>query len=806
MKRLGLILFGWLASSSFALAATSGMNPDAADSGHGVIISTLGARAVPGMTGNIVDVAALSRFSDPMAEPHEPQADQGARPDRTRASLRVAPAGGNGIIHTGLLNRAIAPTGLGTSFDIVTGAFNDAGSHLPGWDFNFSIGVNLESTDLLVLGFNALADGQTGYAVDAGGHVALLNDGDVVGPDTQFSWSEAVPADLAWLAGTDGVLGVKFGCNGRLPNPVAGGICYGYIRIATTNTSGFPARIVEAAFDGDGQPITVVAITPANPPAASISPASLSLSVAANGVRSTAFTIANAAGSHPLMFAIAAQGEAAALQPSPGNLAKFGTASPSEALPTLSLPNASTPSSVVKSDTRGFAMGPWMSPIGTPYLHDDASYEYTIGLRDETETGFAAVWLNRFSLFEAQTINSVSILWPRQTEWGSLVGLQANIVAYYDADGDGNPNNAVRLGGDNLVTIDRLDTLETYATHFTVPGAGDVYIGFVDHWAMDGYHPALTAVAVDSDSLAGKSYFSGSNPFTGVHGGLDITNLANNEMTATITAGFQGFFSGNFMIRATGASGSCTGPALPWLTVATSNDAVVGGAGIDVVVKADPAAADLVPGSYTAELCVTTNDPANRVIAVPINLDVTAPLLVHACSHVGDGLFCDGFDAGGVLDDIVLSGLVNAEFPRTFDGMNFNFALGEWSTGVFHGDDFNPYWHFQQPFLMFHWRTEMLPGTNAGVALTPLGPYVVLRSGDTIGPDSTFSAVGDGTYGETMHFLSGVDGYLGFKFYNEETNQTNYGYMHLITTWPTGYPATLVDYGYNRAGGPITIP
>lgn len=36
--------------------------------------------------------------------------------------------------------------------------------------------------------------------------------------------------------------------------------------------------------------------------------------------------------------------------------------------------------------------------------------------------------------------------------------------------------------------------------------------------------------------------------------------------------------------------------------------------------------------------------------------------------------------------------------------------------------------------------------------------------------------------------------------------QINYGYLHLRTTWPTGYPATVTSYGYNRAGAPVTIP
>jgi hypothetical protein len=34
----------------------------------------------------------------------------------------------------------------------------------------------------------------------------------------------------------------------------------------------------------------------------------------------------------------------------------------------------------------------------------------------------------------------------------------------------------------------------------------------------------------------------------------------------------------------------------------------------------------------------------------------------------------------------------------------------------------------------------------------------------------------------------------------------NYGYIHLTTTSPDGFPAHAVEYAYNRVGDPITIP
>ena len=90
-----------------------------------------------------------------------------------------------------------------------------------------------------------------------------------------------------------------------------------------------------------------------------------------------------------------------------------------------------------------------------------------------------------------------------------------------------------------------------------------------------------------------------------------------------------------------------------------------------------------------------------------------------------------------------------------------------------------------------------------GVVVTEGGfDFAVLHSGDTIGPDSFLSAASismDNWFGTT-------DGYIGIAFYNESTSAVNYGYIHMTTTSPEGFPAQVLDYGYNRVGDPITIP
>lgn len=367
-----------------------------------------------------------------------------------------------------------------------------------------------------------------------------------------------------------------------------------------------------------------------DPPSATVTPTSLSMTVDAHATATATFNIANAANSDPLTYSIAAHATEAAPQRftlglskrAPKRFAIAGRAT----LSVLPWPNP----------TRHAA--PWIPAGSLVFQLDDGSYEGRVGFGSvDNNTESAAVWINRFTVAGATTIDSISILWPVQPQpTDTVVGLQPNLVAYYDADGDGDPGNAVRLGTDTLVTIAGLDAFETYPTNFEVPGAGDVYIGFVDQWAADGtFSPLLRPAAIDRTASQGRSYLSaGSTQPT------DVDTLANNDTTGTVDSLGS---PGNWLIRATGSgSGPCSGPVVSWLTTAPASGTVAGGANVNVTVTADPSAAALAPGSYTADLCLTTNDPAHALIAVAVALTVTG----GPCS-ADDEIFCDGFDGSG---------------------------------------------------------------------------------------------------------------------------------------------------------------
>jgi len=570
--------------------------------------------------------------------------NQGDNASPATATLTVIPAGGNGIINSGPLNHDIAATTAGTSLNIVTSALDDSGPITGDWDFNFW----LSSNNLTAWKIGPPNEGQ--YAVDGSGKVLLMHENDVVGPSTTFSsgGSGSVSFSADWLAGADGFIGVKFNCNGRLTYPVPGNVCYGYVHVRSTGATGFPATIVETSFDGDGNPITIVGGTPANPPAATVTPTSLSFNVMANATQTQTLNIANAAGSDPLTYSIEARGTSAVLKPHVSSRSAVPASKPGakispNAEPKLAELRARTPG-LVTSGRHGGNASPWMPQGSIVFQIDDGSYEDSIGWGNaQAGTENSAIWVNRFTATGALTIDSVSIEWPTESA-GSVVGKQINIVAYYDADGDGDPSNAVRLGTDNMQTIASLDTFETYTTNFSVPGAGDVYIGFFNTYANGTSTPLLHPAAIDMGTPAGMSYISASSS------GDSSLDIGANDVIGTIGELSGGELDGNWMIRATGTGGGtggpCTGPVVSWLTATPASGSVNGGANTNVSVKADPAAGSLAPGSYTAELCITTNDPTQALISVPVSLTVTAPPFVP-CSGGSDEIFCDGFDGAG---------------------------------------------------------------------------------------------------------------------------------------------------------------
>ncbi|MDN5924793.1 MAG: hypothetical protein L0H70_07325, partial [Xanthomonadales bacterium] len=442
-------------------------------------------------------------------------------------------------------------------------------------------------------------------------------------------------------------------------------------------------------------------------------------------------------------------------------------------------------------------------PLGSlSFAHDDGSAETSIVWSDQAQTiEYAAIYLNRFTPpagTGAFTINTVSVEWPNQGTASSntLVGQQARIVAYYDADGDGDPSNATYLG-QSSVTIASEDAFETYNVSFDVAGAGDIYVGFEDAWAEAGYTPLLAPGGLDTTSSAGDSFLYGMND----NNAPDLQNLANNTFGKTIdTAGF----AGNWLIRATGTtlggpSATCANPtSVPWLSVSPVSGSVTAAGSIAVTVGFD--ATGMVVGNYTALLCIATNDPNQASIEVPVSMDVTACAAAPA-----DRLFADGFELassgcdGGNAN--LVTGTINQAVTNTINGSAFNFVTGTYvaDNGGTTDDDIN-LWSSGGTLEIFWPDTNH---TSIGCQADANGHCKVLQSGATVGtPGQTFAGVTD----ELTLWLAGVDGYLGVAFWNESTSELDYGYIHMTTTASSGFPAQWLEYGYDASGAPVTIP
>lgn len=219
-------------------------------------------------------------------------------------------------------------------------------------------------------------------------------------------------------------------------------------------------------------------------------------------------------------------------------------------------------------------------------------------------------------------------------------------------------------------------------------------------------------------------------------------------------------------------TGCTAGDILPWASVDTGSGTIAAGGNASVTVTFD--STGLAVGTYSGLLCVNSNDPVNPQVEVPVELTVAPP-------------------AGGLV-------CFSQSHPvaQTFDGTYVRWEDNTFSdTGSITGSNFNPYGATQ---LSFFWPNSATG--NAGVAsATTGGTWLVLNPGDTVGPASTFNTA---TTGAT-NWRAGADGYLGFRFACS-TASACYGYAHMTTVAPNGYPAVIGDYCFDSTGAAITIP
>jgi hypothetical protein len=272
--------------------------------------------------------------------------------------------------------------------------------------------------------------------------------------------------------------------------------------------------------------------------------------------------------------------------------------------------------------------------------------------------------------------------------------------------------------------------------------------------------------------------------------------IADPEDAANVGAGFPDFHIimivdyGDVTPPGTG----CGSPSnVAWLS-ATPKTGTINGIGTkNVTVKAN--AASLTAGTYGGLMCVNTNDAAHPQFEIPVTFTVTPNI-------ANDTIFKDGFDGAPPVDPDVVTGTINLPVTADGDGSTLDFVTGFYGTyDANRVDDVNLY-DYGDGTLTVYWYGDASALSVGGVVDGGGAEFAVLHSGDVIGPSSTILA----TSKKLANWTTGADGYLGVAFENETTGALNYGYIHLTTTSPLGFPAQVLEYAYNKAGNAITIP
>jgi subtilisin family serine protease len=232
------------------------------------------------------------------------------------------------------------------------------------------------------------------------------------------------------------------------------------------------------------------------------------------------------------------------------------------------------------------------------------------------------------------------------------------------------------------------------------------------------------------------------------------------------------------------------------LTAASSwTVTVTNPAGLDVVV-------DTPAFSFTGNIAQT--QPI--LITASPTTTLTRPAFAEITFHETNGAAPDahlfvaiaGSSAGG---GSVVEGMIDQDVLDTVDGSTFDFVTGVWGVyDVARIDDVNLYDFGQGMYAYWYADATAIPG---GAVVDGGGiDFAVLQPGDTVGPAATFNINSIAM----TNWLSGADGYIGVAFQNENTGQLNYGYIHLTTSSPVGFPAHVFEYGYDNSGAAITIP
>ena len=516
-------------------------------------------------------------------------------------------------------------------------------------------------------------------------------------------------------------------------------------------------------------------------PIAEITPIALDLSAVTHGSSSAQLSIANLGGSD-LVYSIATADVAAGPAATSYKTSAARRASATSARPLVGWQRA-----LDAGATNGFGAAVVLDEFSISQMTDNTPGDHGVSCGDE-EVGSTAAnsWWRRFYFDEHAQVGANADIRSVTVSAGSIAiagGLPVTINLYTIAHATA--VNTIPTAGLTLIGSGT-GTFTQGLESLTIPVNGLI----ADTAGLD-----LVVELHTEGNASGGQWFPGANATAETHPTfLSAPECGLDEPATAASINFADFHLTMVVTLDDGAGGAtCENPAsVPWLQIPQPDGSVAPGLSGSVSLIAD--ANGLAPGTHEANLCVTTNDPTQPIVAVPVSFVVSAP----------DALFCSGFEdgeSGACGAPTIVTGSIDEDVTADGDGSTLDLLTGQW--GSYDGtrvDDINLYDYGDGNLTIYlYGDTVQLP---IGAVVDTNGGVAVLSSGTIVGPGSNISNVS----AYMTNWLAGADGYIGLAFQNEQTGQLNYGYIHLTTTAPMGFPARVLDYAYDNSGAPIRIP
>ncbi|HEY0231706.1 MAG TPA: hypothetical protein VGC55_10665 [Dokdonella sp.] len=291
--------------------------------------------------------------------------------------------------------------------------------------------------------------------------------------------------------------------------------------------------------------------------------------------------------------------------------------------------------------------------IGGSFANNDFSTEYAIGYSSadgssslatiDTSTGAVTVINGALSSDEGAVM--IGLRWDGTTNTMYASGVSADGSTSYLYTIDSSTGALTLVGPVPGVLIESLG-FDSAGNLYGLDIGGDQIIAMDK--ASGDFQPLLPlgfdanyVQAMDFDPSTDMLWYAGYNKYGGIMYEIDVSVPSITEVGPIGGGGELPTFA-----VAVPSGGCATPDDVTWLSVAPASGTTAGGASSTTTVTFD--ATGLTDGVYDANLCVHSNDAANRLVAVPVALTVG--------TVVTDEIFKDGFDGtgGGVFTQPVV--------------------------------------------------------------------------------------------------------------------------------------------------------